>query len=108
MSKTLTASEQADLLRFASSLPKGSETRRAIVAAVGKSASYRMELFEEVEGFVERLRKEPDWKVIRSKMNEALFVLGKGEPSADMKEALEQVVAAQAALDKARTHLRMW
>ena len=74
MSKTLTASEQADLLRYASSLPKGSETRRAIVAAVGKSASYRMELFEEVEGFVERLQKEPDWKTIRSKMNEALHL----------------------------------
>jgi len=30
----LTASERAVLLRYASSLPKGSETRRAIVAAV--------------------------------------------------------------------------
>ena len=108
MSKTLTASEQADLLRYASSLPKGSETRRAIVAAVGKSASYRMELFEEVEGFVERLLKEPDWKTIRSKMNEALHLLGRGEPFADMKAALEQVIAAQAALDEARTRLRMW
>lgn len=109
MSKALTASEQATLLRYASSLPKGHETRRAIVAAVSKSASYRMELFEEVEGFVERLQKEPDWKVIRSKMNEALFMLGKGgEPFDDMKAALEQVIAAQAALDEARTRLRMW
>ena len=39
MSKTLTASEQADLLRYASSLPKGSETRRAIVAAVSNVAA---------------------------------------------------------------------
>lgn len=36
--KTLTASEQATLLRYASSLPKGSETRRAIVAAVKVAA----------------------------------------------------------------------
>ena len=34
MSKTLTASEKAALLRYASSLPVESETRRAIVAAV--------------------------------------------------------------------------
>ena len=39
MSKTLTASEQATLLRYASSLPEGHETRRAIVAAVSKVAS---------------------------------------------------------------------
>lgn len=38
MSKTLTAPEQAALLRYASSLPKGSETRRAIVAAVKVAA----------------------------------------------------------------------
>lgn len=36
MSKTLTASEQAALLRHASLLPKGHETRRAILAAVSK------------------------------------------------------------------------
>ena len=36
--KTLTASEQSALLRYASALPKGSETRRAIVAAVKVAA----------------------------------------------------------------------
>ena len=39
LSKTLTASEQATLLRYASALPKGHETRRAIVAAVSKVAA---------------------------------------------------------------------
>jgi len=39
MSKTLTAAERATLLRFASSLPVESETRRAIVAAVGKTSA---------------------------------------------------------------------
>lgn len=35
----LTASERATLLRYASALPNESETRRAIVAAVGKTAA---------------------------------------------------------------------
>lgn len=39
MSKTLIASEQATLLRYASSLPVGDRTRRAIIAAVGKTAA---------------------------------------------------------------------
>ena len=38
MSKTLTASERATLLRYASSLPKGNETRRVILAAVKVAA----------------------------------------------------------------------
>lgn len=108
MPLSLTASDRSALVRLASSLPKGDEMRRAIIAAVSKSASYRMELFEEVEGYVKRLRQEPDWNVIRSKMNEALHLLGRDEPSNDMKTALEQIVAAQVALDKALTHLRMW
>lgn len=39
MSKTLTASERKTLLRYASSLPAESETRRAIVAAVKVAAA---------------------------------------------------------------------
>ena len=83
-----------------SSSERGSQNR--------SGSNYRMELFEEVEAFVERLQKEPDWKVIRSKMNDALHFMGRGEPFNDMEEALRQVTLAQAALEKAVSHLRAW
>jgi len=39
MSKTLTASNRKTLIRFASTLPKGSEERKAILAGLDKTAS---------------------------------------------------------------------
>jgi len=116
MSRSLTSSDRSSLIKLASSLPVGSPERKAILAGLagsvtseGKTASsYRMEMFEELEGFVERLRKEPDWKVIQGKMNDALHFLGKGGPYADMADARYQIIAALSALDKALQHLRMW
>jgi hypothetical protein len=110
MSRNLTSSDRVILTRLASSLPEGSAERKAILAGLGESSSdsYRMELFEELESFVKRLRQEPDWKTIRSKMNDALHLLGRDEPSKDIQAALEQIVAAQVALDQALTHLRKW
>jgi hypothetical protein len=53
-SKTLTASEKVTLLRYASSLPSGDKTRRAIVAAVGKTAALNAKINVRVmaKGFV--------------------------------------------------------
>ena len=69
---------------------------------------YRMEAFEEVEGFVARLRRDSAWNDVRKRMNEALHFMGRGEPFNDMEEALRQVTLAQAALEKAVSHLRVW
>ena len=109
MSRSLTAQDRSSLIRLASSLPEGSPEKKAILAGLaGKTASDRMEAFEEVEGFVARLRRDPAWKDVRKRMNEALHFMGRGEPFNDMEEALRQVTLAQVALDKAIQQLRMW
>ena len=41
MSKTITASERANIIRYAATLPKGDATRRAIITAVSNSDSHR-------------------------------------------------------------------
>lgn len=82
---------------------------RGLESSTSRSGSYyRMEAFEEVEGFVARLRRDPAWNDVRKRMNEALHFMGRGEPFNDMEEALRQVTLAQAALEKAVSHLRVW
>jgi hypothetical protein len=109
MSRFLTASDRSSLIRLASSLPAGSAERKAILAGLaGKTASDRMELFEEIEGQIARLRNQPDWKDVRAKIADALHILGRDEPRAEMEEAFDQMMIAQRALDKAIQQLRMW
>lgn len=108
MSRTLTASDRSSLIRLASSLPVGSPDRVAALALDTKAASDRMELFEEIEGQIARLRNHPDWKDVRGKIDDALQILGRDEPSAEMEEAFDQMMIAQRAQDKAIQQLRMW
>lgn len=69
--KTLTASEQSALLRYASALPKGHETRRAIVAAVKVAASGGWAaVFEALDGDFKSYNAKTvtDWNKVYKRM----------------------------------------
>ena len=98
----LTASERATLLRYASSLPKGNETRRAILAAFGKLASSRMELPISLEVKIEGLQDHPAWRDSQKIIAEAS--LDKSlDPDVkdDLREVWKHIEESRAALDKA-------
>lgn len=73
-----------------------------------KSASDRMEVFEDLEGFAVRLRNHADWKRVLNEMDDALDILGEGDPATALKEAQRQVVLAKTSLDNAIQILRKW
>ncbi len=55
--KTLTASDRSTLTRLAASLPKGDETRRAILAGLKKAGELPEALKENVENPPEAVQK---------------------------------------------------
>ena len=101
MSKALTASERATLLRYASSLPKGNETRRAILAAVGEPTSkydYPYAVAEELEG----LYDQSAWKSLPKNIAEATHNNRIApDMKADLKEVFKLVQESRAKLEKA-------
>ena len=60
MSRTLTASDRRRLIRLASSMEKGSEERRAILAGLSKSSDLRESDWEDFKDHFERGR-EDEW-----------------------------------------------
>lgn len=63
MSRSLTAQDRSSLIRLASSLPKGSPERKAILAGLSKVSSPRSNfehraLVEDIEGYLERYFEE--------------------------------------------------
>jgi len=116
MSKTptLTASEQAALLRHASLLPKGHETRRAILATVSKlggafghTDAHRS---PDTQAF-ERTAKDI-YKSLGKLQNEITLVeetLGKGEPMrGDLKKARDFAFEAMNNMGHALQLLKRW
>jgi len=55
MSRNITAPDRKNLIRIASSLPKGSEERRAILSGLQKSADYRADMYDEVKSYPDAL-----------------------------------------------------
>ena len=88
MSRELTASDRASLIRLASSLPAGSEERRAILSGL-RSASPDL---------------EADLEKIRQKIDGLSKHLGKGDqamPEGPVRTALENLLAARIFLSNA-------
>lgn len=71
MSRTLTASDRASLVKLASSLPAGSPEKKAILASLGKSAGgYQQSkgelMYSAREGFVASL---PDGNIVQIRVH---------------------------------------
>ena len=111
---TLTASEQATLLRYASSLPVKSETRRAILATVSKlggafghTDAGRSPDTQEFERTAKDIYKS--LRILQNKITLVEETLGRGEPMrGDLKKARDFAFEAMNNTAHALQLLKRW
>ena len=111
MSRTLTASDRKSLIKLASTLPKGSPERKAILAGLFSSDidPDRMEGMNKIENMIKPLTKRngPFDKIIKLIAEEMRWA-GDDEMYDDLNEVAKKVMEARESLDHAVSVLRRY